>query len=129
MRFLGKIKVKVLLMLPLSDLFNNNLSGLFKNIVRRQMFYEGATYFFDPFIFGQSWRNRWRCELNKLLLSDLSRPTWKKKSNWNRLYRTRFIGNQVSSIDTVLALGVRGCKFKSRQYQCSHENWVGLKFP
>ena len=29
---------------------------------------------------------------------------------------------QVSSIDTVLALGARGCEFESRQCQCSHEN-------
>ena len=40
-----------------------------------------------------------------------------------------YSSSQVSSIDTALALGARGCEFESRQCQCFHENWVCLKFP
>ena len=32
------------------------------------------------------------------------------------------LGSQVSSIDTALALGARGCEFESRQYHCFCEN-------
>ena len=37
--------------------------------------------------------------------------------------------SKVSSIDTAFTWGTRGCKFESRQYQCSRENWACLKFP
>ena len=37
--------------------------------------------------------------------------------------------SQVSSIDTALACGTRGCELESRQYQSSCENGVCFKFP
>ena len=51
------------------------------------------------------------------------RPT-EKVQIWNKES-----SSQVSSIDTALALGARGCEFESRQCQCSRENWVCLKSP
>ena len=39
------------------------------------------------------------------------------------------LSSQVSSIDTVLTLGARGCEFESSQYQCSRENLSVLEIP
>ena len=64
------------------------------------------------------------------ILQEFCTCRWNRKGlgrTWDCTHHIK--SSQGSSFDMALVFGARGCKSESRQFQCSCENLVCLKFP